>query len=75
MSRLRAAGIRRLLLEVAEDNEAARRLYQAAGLVPVGRRPGYYRVGDAPIAALIMALDMAAARPGGDPAGDAAPQE
>src|SRR5882672_2333314 len=45
LERLIAAGIRRLLLEVAEDNVAARRLYQNAGLIPIGRRPGYYRTG------------------------------
>lgn len=32
-----------LVLEVAEGNEPARRLYAAAGFVEVGRRPRYYR--------------------------------
>ncbi len=31
-----------LFLEVAEHNEAARGLYEAAGFHPVGRRRGYY---------------------------------
>jgi ribosomal-protein-alanine N-acetyltransferase len=37
-----AAGAARMLLEVAEDNAAARALYAAAGFGPVGRRPRYY---------------------------------
>jgi len=56
LERLVAAGTRRLLLEVAEDNVAARRLYQGAGLVPVGRRPGYYRSAGKATAALVLAL-------------------
>lgn len=32
-----------LFLEVAEDNEAARRLYEKSGFSIVGRRPHYYR--------------------------------
>jgi [ribosomal protein S18]-alanine N-acetyltransferase len=61
LARLSEAGIRRLLLEVAEDNVAARRLYQGAGLVPVGRRRGYYRqVGEAAKTALVMALALGA---------------
>ena len=38
-----AAGARALYLEVAEDNRAARDLYQKQGFSPVGRRKGYYR--------------------------------
>ena len=56
LERLVAAGTRRLLLEVAEDNVAARRLYQGAGLTPVGRRPGYYRSAGGATAALVLAL-------------------
>lgn len=37
-----AAGASRMLLEVAEDNAAARALYAATGFAPVGRRPRYY---------------------------------
>lgn len=37
-----AAGARRLFLEVAEDNAAARALYAGAGFAPIGRRRGYY---------------------------------
>jgi ribosomal-protein-alanine N-acetyltransferase len=32
-----------IVLEVATDNEAARRLYTAFGFVTAGRRPRYYR--------------------------------
>lgn len=36
------AGARTMFLEVAETNAAALALYARAGLVAVGRRPGYY---------------------------------
>ncbi|WPY93328.1 GNAT family N-acetyltransferase [Limimaricola variabilis] len=50
-----AAGATTAFLEVAEDNAAARALYEAAGYVRAGRRPGYYpRPGQAPAAALIL---------------------
>jgi ribosomal-protein-alanine N-acetyltransferase len=49
------AGARRLFLEVAEDNPAARGLYGAAGFEAAGRRPGYYRRANGrPAAALIL---------------------
>jgi ribosomal-protein-alanine N-acetyltransferase len=35
-------GARRVFLEVAEDNRAARGLYSAHGFAGVGRRAGYY---------------------------------
>jgi ribosomal-protein-alanine N-acetyltransferase len=35
-------GARRIYLEVAEDNAAARALYAAEGFEPIGRRRGYY---------------------------------
>lgn len=35
-----------IFLEVAEDNLAARQLYQKAGFAEQARRPGYYRRGD-----------------------------
>jgi ribosomal-protein-alanine N-acetyltransferase len=42
-----------VLLEVAEDNEAAIALYIEAGFARVGRRPAYYRrEGGARVAAL-----------------------
>jgi ribosomal-protein-alanine N-acetyltransferase len=38
-----ADGAETVFLEVAEDNEAAARLYATAGFNPVGQRPAYYR--------------------------------
>ena len=47
----------RLFLEVAEDNRAARALYQRAGFVQVGLRRGYVsRAGSTPVDALVMEL-------------------
>jgi ribosomal-protein-alanine N-acetyltransferase len=52
---LRDAGAKRLYLEVAEENEAARTLYRAFGAVPVGKRTGYYEQGgDAAIFSLAL---------------------
>jgi ribosomal-protein-alanine N-acetyltransferase len=39
----RAEGARRLFLEVAQGNAAARALYAGAGYAEVGRRKGYYQ--------------------------------
>src|SRR3546814_96439 len=39
-------GLRRILLDVAVDNEPARALYEAAGFRRVGRRRDYYRRAD-----------------------------
>jgi ribosomal protein S18 acetylase RimI-like enzyme len=39
----RAAGATGLMLEVAEDNAAARAFYGGAGFAEAGRRRGYYR--------------------------------
>lgn len=39
---LRAKGITRLFLEVAEDNQAALALYQKTQFQTIGRRKGYY---------------------------------
>lgn len=52
-----AHGATRLLLEVREDNHAARAFYAAAGFAEFGRRPRYYRDG---AGAAILALDLAA---------------
>ena len=43
-----------IVLEVADDNAAARGLYARAGFVAVGRRPRYYRRGDETIDALLL---------------------
>jgi ribosomal-protein-alanine N-acetyltransferase len=49
----------RFFLEVAEDNAGALQLYRARGLVPVGRRPGYYRLKDGThTAALTMRCEL-----------------
>ncbi len=57
--RLSGAGCQRLLLEVAEDNLAARSLYGKLGFAQVGRRPSYYRrfAGTAAAIVLARALD------------------
>lgn len=54
-----AGGADRMLLEVAEGNLAARRLYMVAGFTLYGRRPGYYG-GSGPDRedALLLALDV-----------------
>jgi ribosomal-protein-alanine N-acetyltransferase len=49
-----AAGCERLLLEVAEDNEAAYTLYRRLGFVDIARRPAYYRRPVGPAAAAIV---------------------
>jgi len=46
--------VRRLYLEVAEDNPAARQLYAGYDFVQVGRRDGYYRRREGSVAALTM---------------------
>jgi tRNA threonylcarbamoyl adenosine modification protein YeaZ len=46
------------VLEVAADNEAARRLYVTLGFVPVGYRPRYYRRADGLADALILRLSL-----------------
>lgn len=57
--RAQAGHATRLLLEVAETNDAARALYAAHGFRAVGRRPDYYqRANTVPVAALTMALDL-----------------
>lgn len=59
----RSRGSTRVVLEVAETNEAARALYAGYGFHAVGRRPDYYqRANSVPVAALTMALDLLAPR-------------
>ena len=45
VERARARGVRRMVLEMRDGNPAGG-VYRAAGFVPVGRRPQYYRGGD-----------------------------
>lgn len=60
----RSLGAARLFLEVAEDNAAARSLYEALGFQPAGRRRGYYARKDGPaVDALILALNFTATLP------------
>lgn len=59
MARAGEAGAQRTLLEVAEDNLAARALYAAEGFAVVNRHPNYYRrSGGALAAALVFARDL-----------------
>jgi ribosomal-protein-alanine N-acetyltransferase len=59
MRRLAESGVKRLFLEVAEDNAAARALYRSLGFREEGRRKGYYRRAEGPAAnALVLALDL-----------------
>ena len=59
MTRASQAGAARTLLEVAEDNTAARSLYAAEGFALVKRWPRYYRrPGGAVAAALVFARDL-----------------
>lgn len=52
-------GATRLFLEVAEDNAAARALYDRTGFVEVGRRRGYYaRPGGPSVDALVLAFEI-----------------
>jgi ribosomal-protein-alanine N-acetyltransferase len=53
--RLSGAGCQRLLLEVAEDNAAARALYGKLGFVQIGHRPSYYRRTAGAEAAVVLA--------------------
>ncbi|MFM9939114.1 MAG: ribosomal protein S18-alanine N-acetyltransferase [Hyphomicrobiaceae bacterium] len=53
-----AARVTALFLEVAEDNIAARALYQRHGFAIVGRRRGYYRRANAAVDALLMRRDL-----------------
>ncbi|WP_269515063.1 GNAT family N-acetyltransferase [Brevundimonas subvibrioides] len=62
----RAAGMgaTRLFLEVAEDNAAARALYDRLGFEPAGRRPRYYARPDGPaVDALLLVLNLPASLP------------
>lgn len=54
----RLRGLGSLVLEVAADNHAARRLYTALGFVRVGFRPRYYRRPDGLADALILRLRL-----------------
>lgn len=56
---LSAKGIKTLFLEVADDNTAARALYEKSGFQLIGRRKGYYlRLGSTRADALLMHLTL-----------------
>lgn len=59
--RARRAGARGIGLEVASDNQAARRLYERCGFAQTGRRRGYYRRGAASVDALLFRRTLLAA--------------
>ncbi|MBR1380775.1 MAG: ribosomal protein S18-alanine N-acetyltransferase [Alphaproteobacteria bacterium] len=40
-------GVKKIFLDVAENNDAARKLYTAYGFTEIGRRPKYYTDADA----------------------------
>lgn len=55
----RMAGAELMFLEVAQDNPAAIRLYEATGFRNVGVRPGYYdRGAQGRVDAVVMRLDL-----------------
>jgi [ribosomal protein S18]-alanine N-acetyltransferase len=54
----RRAGADRAFLEVADDNTAARALYQRSGFVVIGRRKAYYHGPAGRIDAILMAQSL-----------------
>lgn len=60
MAQCAARGARVVFLDVADDNEPARRLYTREGFLEIGARPSYYARGAAPaVAARIMSRGLA----------------
>jgi ribosomal-protein-alanine N-acetyltransferase len=59
LGHLAGHGIKTVFLEVEENNQPARRLYQRAGFAIAGRRERYYRqAGGEPLNALLMRRDL-----------------
>jgi ribosomal-protein-alanine N-acetyltransferase len=59
LGHLAGRGVRTIFLEVEENNQPARRLYERAGFTVVGRRERYYRQGGGePLNALLMRRDL-----------------
>ena len=59
LGHLAGRGVRTVFLEVEENNQPARRLYERAGFAVVGRRQRYYRQsGGEPLNALLMRRDL-----------------
>jgi [ribosomal protein S18]-alanine N-acetyltransferase len=55
---LAGRGVRTTFLEVEENNQPARRLYERAGFAVVGRRERYYQQGGEQLNALLMRRDL-----------------
>lgn len=59
VSRLGERGIERVILDVAEDNDVAQKLYVWAGFQCDGRRKKYYASGrETPVDAILMSLTL-----------------
>ena len=59
LGHLAGRGVRTVFLEVEENNQPARRLYERAGFTVVGRRERYYpQDGGEPLNALLMRRDL-----------------
>jgi ribosomal-protein-alanine N-acetyltransferase len=59
LGHLAGRGVQTVFLEVEENNQPARRLYERAGFAVVGRRERYYRQdGGEPLNALLMRRDL-----------------
>jgi len=59
LGHLAGRGVRKVFLEVEENNQPARRLYERAGFAVVGRRERYYRQSGADaLNALLMRRDL-----------------
>ena len=59
LGHLSGRGVRTIFLEVEENNQPARRLYERAGFTVVGRRERYYRQpGGEQLSALLMRRDL-----------------
>ncbi|WP_298125942.1 ribosomal protein S18-alanine N-acetyltransferase [Brevundimonas sp.] len=59
LARATEAGVARVFLEVAEDNDAAQALYARLGFAATGRRRAYYDRGAAPrVDALLLVLNL-----------------
>jgi [ribosomal protein S18]-alanine N-acetyltransferase len=58
LGHLAGRGVRTVFLEVEENNQPARRLYDRAGFAVTGRRERYYRQAGEQLNALIMRRDL-----------------